>query len=223
MNLVLLCDFDGTITTIDTAEWVLTRFAQGDWRVFDRQFEKGEITLERCLNSQFSLVKASKKQILRELKDIVVFRPNFKKLAEYCKENGIPLTIVSAGLDFVINHFLKLNSCSDLVKVCAAKTSFSANGIKLAFPPLLDKAADNIKDDMVRRCRRYNQRVIYVGDGLADFNALKDADYSFAIDGSRLARLCTENGMSCRTITDFLEIIEEIRKITLQTGQDDNR
>ncbi|HVP15822.1 MAG TPA: MtnX-like HAD-IB family phosphatase [candidate division Zixibacteria bacterium] len=213
MNLVVLCDFDGTITTIDTAEWVLARFAQGDWRAFDRQFEKGEIAIEECLNSQFSLVRASKKQILKELKDIVVFRSNFKKLAEYCKENHVPLMIVSAGLDFVIEHFLELNHCSDLAKVCAAKTSFGGNGIKFTFPTLLDRTSDNIKDDVVRRCKSHNQKVIYVGDGLADYAAARNSGYSFAIEGSRLARLCRKNGIPCRTITDFQEIIEALRKI----------
>jgi len=212
-NLVVLCDFDGTTTTIDTAEWVLARFAQGDWRLFDRQYEKGGITLEECLNSEFSLVRASKKQILQELKNIVVFRPNFKKLAEFCKRNHIPLMIVSAGLDFVIKHFLELNNCIDLVEVCAAKTSFTANGIKFAFPTLLDRTSDNIKDDTVRYCKSHNQKVIYMGDGLADYAAVRDADYPFAIEGSKLAKLCKEHGILCRPVADFQEIIEAIRKI----------
>lgn len=211
-NLVVLCDFDGTITTIDTAEWVLSKFAQGDWRRFDRKFEKGEITLEECLNRQFSLVRASKKQILQELNDIVVFRSNFKGSAEYCKKSHVPLIVVSAGLDFVIEHFLELYDCLDFVEVCAAKTSFTDNGIKLVFPTLLDVASENIKDDAVRRYRSYNRDVIYIGDGLADCTAAKIADYSFAIEGSRLAKLCAKQGIQCRTMTDFQEIIEIIRK-----------
>lgn len=212
-NLVVLCDFDGTITTIDTAEWVLSKFAQGDWRRFDRMFEKGEITLEECLNKQFSLVRASKKQILQELNDIVVFRSNFKELAEYCKKSHVPLIVVSAGLDFVIEHFLELNDCLDLVEICAAKTSFTDNGIKLVFPTLLDVASENIKDDAVRRYRSHNGDVIYIGDGLADCAAAKIADCSFVIERSRLAKLCEKQDMQCRTITDFQEIIEKIRKI----------
>jgi 2-hydroxy-3-keto-5-methylthiopentenyl-1-phosphate phosphatase len=211
-NLVVLCDFDGTITTIDTAEWVLSKFAQGDWRQFDRKFEKGEITIEECLNRQFSLVRASKKQILQELNDLVVFRSNFKELAEYCKKSHVPLIVVSAGLDFVIKHFLELNDCLDLVEVCAAKTSFTENGIKLVFPTLLNVASENIKDDAVRRYKSCNGDVIYIGDGLADCTAAKVADYSFAIDGSRLEKLCAKQGIQCRTMTDFQEIIEIIRK-----------
>ena len=223
MNLAVLCDFDGTITTVDTAEWVLGKYAQGDWRLFDRQFEDGEISLEECLNREFSLVKASKEQILEELKHVVIFRPNFKKLAEYCKENYAPLIIVSAGLDFVIRHFLKLNDCLDLVEVFAPKTSFNTDGIRFAFPKLSDRTSDNFKDDAVRCYKGHNKKVIYVGDGPADYAAAKNADYSFAIEGSRLAKMCRKNGIPCRTITDFQEIIEAIHKIPHGSATINNR
>jgi 2-hydroxy-3-keto-5-methylthiopentenyl-1-phosphate phosphatase len=220
MNPVVLCDFDGTITTVDTAAWVLARFAQGDWRLFDKQFEKGEITLEECLNRQFSLVKASKKQILEELKNVVIFRPNFKKLAKHCKENRIPFIIVSAGLDFVIKHFLKLNDCLNLVEVCAPKTVFSNQGIRFIFPMLIDRKSENFKHDVVRHYKTENAEVIYIGDGLADFAAARDADYSFAIRNSRLARLCKNHENRCRNVTDFQDVIEAIRKIERQEAHD---
>jgi 2,3-diketo-5-methylthio-1-phosphopentane phosphatase len=213
MKLVVLCDFDGTITTVDTAEWVLARFAQGDWRQFDRQFENGEITLEECLNKEFSLMRASEEQILEELKDVVTFRPSFKKLAEHCKKNHIPLIIVSAGLDFVINHLLKTNNCQDLVKVYTAKTAFTTNGIRFTFPTLFDKTSDNFKHDMVRHYKSHSRKVVYVGDGSADYAAAKDANYSYAIEGSRLAKLCKSHGIPCRNITDFQDVLEAIRKI----------
>jgi len=216
MKLVVLCDFDGTITTVDTAEWVLARFTQGDWRQFDRQFENGKITLEECLNKEFSLMRASEEQILEELKDVVTFRPSFKKLAECCKKNRIPLIIVSAGLDFVINHFLKINNCQDLVEVYTAKTAFSTNGIRFTFPTLFDRTSDNFKHDMVRHYKSHGRKVVYVGDGLADYAAAKDADYSFAIEGSRLAKLCKSHGIPCGNMTDFQEVIEAIRKIGFQ-------
>jgi 2-hydroxy-3-keto-5-methylthiopentenyl-1-phosphate phosphatase len=220
MNLVVLCDFDGTITTVDTAAWVLARFAQGDWRLFDKQFENGEITLEECLNRQFSLVKASKKQILEELKNVVIFRPNFKKLAKHCKENRIPCIIVSAGLDFVIKHFLQLNGCLNLVEVCAAKTVFSAQGIRFIFPTLFDRKSENFKHDMVMHYKSQNGKVIYVGDGMADYAAARDADYSFTIRNSRLARLCMSHEIRCRNTNDFQDVIEAIRKIEPREAHD---
>jgi 2-hydroxy-3-keto-5-methylthiopentenyl-1-phosphate phosphatase len=219
MNLVVLCDFDGTITTIDTAEFVLARFARGDWRLFDRQFQNGEITLEECLNKQFSLVRASKKQILEELMKVVTFRQSFKKLAEYCKENRFPLIIVSAGLDFVIEHFLKLNDCLDLVEIYAPKTAFGANGIRFTFPTLFNRSSDNFKHDLVKHYRSQHKEVMYIGDGLADYEAAKDACCSFAIGGSRLAKLCKSHGIPCRNTTDFRKVIEAIQEIESYEAQ----
>jgi 2-hydroxy-3-keto-5-methylthiopentenyl-1-phosphate phosphatase len=213
MNLVVLCDFDGTITTVDTAEWVLAKYALGDWRLFDRQFDDGEISLEECLNRAFSLVKTSEKQILEVLEQVVNFRPNFKKLAEYCRARHVPLIIVSAGIDFVIEHFLKLNNCMDLVEVHSAKTTFNANSIRFTFPPLLDTTSDNFKHDRVRHYQSQGMKVIYVGNGSADYAAVKDADYSFAIKGSRLAKLCKDDGIPCTNMTDFQDIVDAISKI----------
>lgn len=213
MNLVVLCDFDGTITQIDTAEFVLAKFAKGDWRAFDEQFERGKMTLEECLKREFSLVSVSQEVILNELKNIVTFRPHFEELAEYCKKNFIPLIIVSAGLDFVIKHFLELKGWHDMVETYTARTKYNAHGIKFTFPRLLDKTSANFKQDLVRRCKSQDKTVIYIGDGSGDYAAAGDADYPFAIKGSKLASLCESHRVRCRVITDFQEVVEAIGKI----------
>lgn len=213
MNLVVLCDFDGTITRIDTAEFVLARFAQGNWQVFNEQFESGKITLEECLRRQFSLVRSSKKRILDELADVVTFRPNFGELSEYCKKNLIPLTIVSAGLDFVIKHFLKLNSWHRLVETCTAKTKLGTKGIEFTFPKLFDKTSANFKQDLVRRCKNESKKVLFVGDGSGDYAAAEEAGYLFAIKDSRLARLCEDHKIHYKTITDFAQVIDAIQEL----------
>lgn len=214
MDLAVLCDFDGTIAEIDTAVFVLERFGQGDWRVLDRQYERGQITLEECLRKQFSLVVATKEEILNELDEIVTFRPGFERLVRYCKEKSIPFIIVSAGLDFVINHFLRQNGWEDLVGTCAAKTQFRANGIDFVFPRLLDKASVNFKQDLVKHYQALGKKVIYIGDGSADYAAATSADYPFAIKGSRLAKLCEDQRQSCTVITDFMKVVEAVRRIT---------
>ena len=107
MKLAILGDFDGTVTLNDTFENVLEKFAQGDWRAVDDQYVKGEITLEECLRRQGAMVRTSKSKILDELNEFTKFRPGFDNLIDYCKTNRYPLVLVSAGLDFVIKHFLE--------------------------------------------------------------------------------------------------------------------
>jgi len=213
MNLAVLCDFDGTIITIDTAEHVLAKFAQGDWQFFDKQYQQGQITLEECLRKQFSMVKASKEEILDALERVVTIRQGFVRLARYCEKNVIPCIIVSAGLDFVINHFLKFNDLENLVETYTAKTRFKLDGINFTFPKPFDPTSVNFKQDLVRNCKTRGKKVVYVGDGQADYPAAMEADYPFAIKDSRLAKLCKNTRTRCVVISDFTEVVEAIRKI----------
>jgi 2-hydroxy-3-keto-5-methylthiopentenyl-1-phosphate phosphatase len=214
LNLVVLCDFDGTIVEIDTAVFVLDRFSRGDWRGLDRQYERGEITLEECLRRQFSAVFASKEEILAELEQAVTFRSNFEKLVRYCRSKSIPFLIVSAGLDFVISHFLRREGWEELVTTYAAKTQFGAKGIEFVFPRLFDRASANFKQDLVKYYRAMEKKVLYVGDGSADHAAVVSCDYPFAINGSKLASLCKSQGSSCEIVTDFTTVVNAIRRLT---------
>jgi 2-hydroxy-3-keto-5-methylthiopentenyl-1-phosphate phosphatase len=214
MSLAVLCDFDGTIAEIDTAVFVLDRFGRGDWRMLDRQYERGQITLEECLRRQFSMVVATQEEILNELDKAVTFRPNFERLVRYCRSKSIPFVIVSAGLDFVISHFLRQEGWEGLVETCAARTHFGAGGIEFVFPKLFDKGSVNFKQDLVKHYKAMGKEVIYIGDGSADYAAAISADYPFAIKSSRLAKLCESQGRGCAVITDFIEVVEAIRRIT---------
>jgi 2-hydroxy-3-keto-5-methylthiopentenyl-1-phosphate phosphatase len=143
MKNVVLCDFDGTITSIDSCEIVLNRFAKGDWESYDEQLLRGEISLEECMKKQFQMIKASKAMILQELENYVFFRPNFKELVNYCRIKDIPFIIVSGGLDFVVRHFLKQTELEKYVEVVAAKTKFIRDSIILEFPTkLFDNSVD---------------------------------------------------------------------------------
>ena len=210
MNLVLLCDFDGTITNLDTALFLLDKFVKGDWRIFDIQYREGKITLEECIQEQYSMFDVPKHIMLNELEKAVSFRSNFNKLIDYCRIQNIPFIIVSAGLDFVINHFLNQKGLANSIKVHSVKTTITENGIKLAFPKLFDKDSTDFKDDLVRYYKKNGSHVIYIGDGTSDYQAIKNADYRFSIKNSRLAELCRKNKISHQEIDDFQEVIDAL-------------
>ncbi len=212
MKKVILCDFDGTITEIDTAEYVLKKFAQGDWESIDRQFERGEITLEKALTQEFKLVKATRKQILDGLQRVVTFRPHFEDFATYCKIQHSPLIIVSAGLDFVIEHYLRLKGWSKLATTYTARTKLQEGRIEFSFPKPLDSKSINFKHDLVRRCKKEMSYVVYIGDGAGDYAAARIADTLFAIRGSRLEQLCQTQNNTCLSVSDFGEIMKYLQK-----------
>ncbi len=212
MKLAVLSDFDGTVTLNDTFENVLEKFAQGDWRAIDDQYVKGEITLEECLRRQGAMVRASKSHILNELDQVTKFRPGFDKLIEYCKKNHYPLVLVSAGLDFVIKHFLRREKWRDKVELYAAAAKCTPIGIKFDFPKPKDNRSINFKDDTVRYPKTKADTVAYIGDGRWDLHALRNADRRFVIKNSKLAELCREQEIQATVISDFQEVVGSIQK-----------
>ncbi len=212
MKLAVLSDFDGTVTLNDTFENVLEKFGQGDWRAVDDQYVKGEITLEECLRRQGAMVKASSSDILDELDKVTKFRPGFDNLTEYCRTNRYPLVLVSAGLDFVIKHFLVREKLTGKLELFAAVARCTPTGIKFEFPKLKNNRSINFKDDTVRYYKTRADTVAYVGDGRWDLHALRNADVRFAIKNSKLAELCKEQEIQATTVADFKEIVTFLQR-----------
>jgi 2-hydroxy-3-keto-5-methylthiopentenyl-1-phosphate phosphatase len=210
-SIVVFCDFDGTVTTIDTAEFILARFAPEKWKAFERQFEQGQLTLEQCMKKQFSLVKASERQILDSLERIVTFRAGFEEMARYCRRYSIPFIIVSAGLDFVIKHFLEEAGWNSLVTVYAAKSKIASDGVELEFPKPFGLGSVNFKQDLVKQYQNRGKWTVFIGDGSGDYEAAKDADFRFAVRDSKLAKLCAKNKIDCIHFSDFHEVVKSIR------------
>ena len=210
---MVLCDFDGTITTNDLAELVLDKFAQGDWKAIDAKFEQGKISLEECLKKEFALVKASKEQMLFAVEEEVAFRPGLEKLAFYCKEKNVPLIIVSAGIDFIINHLLKRQKWEELVETYMPHVTVTEEGMNFTFPKILQDGSVNFKHDLVRQYKSKDVRVVYIGDGTGDFAAAREADIAFAIKGSKLENLCQKYNVPCKSIVDFRIVLDTIHEM----------
>lgn len=210
MTFVVLCDFDGTIVDIDTCVYILEKFAGEDWRIYDEQFEKGEMTLEECLQNQFSTVVVPETRILDEIQLVKNVRIDFAELVEYCEASELRLVIVSAGLDFVIKQFLELEGWNGFIKVYAPKAKCTVDGIKLTFPRLFHNTSVNFKDDLVTHYKEQNKKVVYVGDGIADYDAARKADFPFAIKGSKLARVLKKNRIPHIEMNEFKKVVETI-------------
>ena len=211
MECVVLTDFDGTMVTIDTAEYVLDKFADKDWRIIDEQLERGEVTFEESLAREFAMLKVSEKKMLDALELATHFRPNFEKMIEYCGIHRFLLVVVSGGLDFSIRHFLGQKGWLDSVEIFAPKAKCTENGVVLSFPKRFDQTSTNFKEDLVRYHRKQGKKVVYIGNGPGDYPAARVADLPFAVRGSKLAQLCRNAGIACEEITDFQQAVESIK------------
>jgi 2-hydroxy-3-keto-5-methylthiopentenyl-1-phosphate phosphatase len=65
----------------------------------------------------------------------------------------------------------------------------------------------------VRKYKDQGLRVIFLGDGSADFAAAKEANLAFAIKGSRLGGTGEKQKIPFKSMSTFLEVLESIRKM----------
>jgi len=206
----LFVDFDGTIVNTDTAQVALDRFGDPDWMHIDQALERGEVSFEESLRLEFATLAAPPEAIITEVSRCTSLRPNFDRLIEYCRSTNLHLTVVSGGLDFCIRHFLDQDDWLSFVKIHAPTSHFTGNGYTLTFPAVLGAGWTNFKDALVRQEKTNGTRVFFLGNGFGDLAAAKEAEFAFAIRGSRLAELCLEHRVEHEEIDDFQEVVDAL-------------
>jgi len=215
----LLCDFDGTVTAIDTGVLILDRFAKGDWRTLDELYDLGRATIEEVLSRQFAMVRAEKRAILNEIDAKVYLRRGFNQLVRFCTRAGIPLTIVSYGLDFCIESILGRAGLRGQVELFSPRSKVTPEGIVFTYPKRLASGSVNLKDDILLGYRESGYRVVFVGDGASDLPAARKADECFVVRGSKLEELCRREGVRCTSVLSFDPVERSLRR-ELRAGDD---
>src|SRR5579863_2188654 len=102
MKILILCDFDGTISTVDTTDLLLQKHASPEWKHWESLWENGEITSQECMKRQVELIDASLKDIDSFAKDISIEK-DFSDFYYFCKRNGYTFATLSDGVDYLIH------------------------------------------------------------------------------------------------------------------------
>jgi 2-hydroxy-3-keto-5-methylthiopentenyl-1-phosphate phosphatase len=207
-NILIQCDFDGTVTEDDISCLLLDAFAKGDWRAINKQYSDGKITVGQFNERAFGFVRAGKKTMLNYLQDKVKVRPGFQKLVDLCQQKGIRFVIVSNGLDFYIRTILENMGLCNL-EYHGAETRFHANVLKVRYIGPDGIVVDSgYKEKYVNQYLNEGYHVIYIGNGTSDLSAARGAHQIFAT--ASLLEQCQRIGLTCIPFTSFLEINQVI-------------
>jgi 2-hydroxy-3-keto-5-methylthiopentenyl-1-phosphate phosphatase len=210
-QLVILCDFDGTITIEDTGVIALNQFSSGDWQYYDTLLEEGKITLEECIKSQFEMIQGQKSEILEYIEQNVSIRSHVLEFIDLCRQTNIPFVILSAGIDFIIEYIMDQYKFPKDIPVYCPRTSFLNNHLHVSFPKLNFDDSKNFKEDIVRKYNTEKNTCIYIGNGLSDFEGVRGADFSYVVKNSKLADLCKKENISHQDFSDFNQILKDVK------------
>ena len=210
-GLRVLCDFDGTISTVDVTDALLEAFALPAWRDLEVAWKAGRIGSRECMKRQVELLRCGRAE-LDSFLDTIQIDPAFPAFAAYCEEFGIPLSILSDGIDYVIHTILCRNGF-DEIPVFANRLVFSGGDrMRLESPHLVASCASAsgiCKCALVERAARNAGGTLLIGDGVSDFCAARAADMVFAKD--RLLSSCGEHDLPHMEFGNFHDALEMLR------------
>lgn len=166
----VFCDFDGTITRVDATDAVLEAFALPAWRDWEQRWVDGDITSLECLSRQVELIRADRETLVQFSADLPIDE-GILVLEQRCAELNIPLTIVSDGLDVVVETVLRRHGLLHL-PVFSNHLRWNEQGIPaLSFPfamPECESGAGTCKCARAVPWTRPMSRPVYIGDGRSD-------------------------------------------------------
>lgn len=206
---IVLCDFDGTVSTTDVGNRMFAKFADDGWREVVQSWKDGRIGSRDCLIAECSLARATPEQVRRFALSRKI-DAQFKPFVQYCRGHHIPVVILSDGLDFYIDLLLEKYGLKDLPRF-ANHLEFRGNELVPSFPFCHRgcRRCGNCKGYHVRRYRREGYAVVYVGDGFSDRCGVDGADVVFA--KGDLSRYCRQKGLEHIVYRDFSDVIDEMR------------
>ncbi len=210
MKRAVLTDFDGTVTRTDVAEDILREFAPPEWWAIEEEHRARKIGTRETMIRQFALVHATKDEMLRFVDRHVELDETFPRFAEFCRKRGMPLEIVSEGLDFYLSHLLEKWRID--VPARTNRTSFEAGDVRITYP-YADPTCNLCGTCKLRRLfdlRVAGYQVSYVGDGHSDLCPAVEADMVFA--KKELADLCREEAIDFIPFDTFADVQREMER-----------
>lgn len=206
----VFCDFDGTITRVDATDAVLESFALPAWREWEQRWVNGEITSQECLSRQVELIRADRDTLIRFAADLPIDE-GILALDRRCAEQRIPLTIVSDGLDLLVEAVLRRHGLLH-IPVFSNHIRWDENGIpSLSFPFSVqecESGAGTCKCVLTRPSHRSSFGTVYIGDGRSDQCVSAKMQTLFA--KGTLRTWCETQGITYlpfETLTDVAERI----------------
>ena|SRR5215831_4631538 len=204
------CDFDGTITSLDATDAVLETFALPAWREWEERWVKGEITSQECLARQVELIQADRETLVQFAADLPIDDGIFA-LDRCCAQNGVPLTILSDGIDLVVEAVLRRHGLLHLA-VFSNHLHWDDRGHPVLGFPFTSKecksGAGTCKCSLTLQSDSASTHPVYIGDGRSDRCVSTRIQTVFA--KGNLRDWCQLNSIRCIPFEALTEVVAHL-------------
>lgn len=208
---IIVCDFDGTITKVDSINDFLERFADKEWLKVEDEWVAGRVGTCDAMRLQFGMIKGMTQEKFDNFFESVEIDLSFKVFYERAKAKGIKVVIVSDGFEYFVKRVLNKYGIDD-IEIYSNSFEFKNGEFLMDFPNKVDGCARNAgacKCKFVEKFKQLYDFVFYVGDGASDFCVADKVDFLFA--KKRLSEYCKKNNILFTEYIDFNEVMNNDR------------
>ncbi|KAI0454327.1 2,3-diketo-5-methylthio-1-phosphopentane phosphatase [Xylaria acuta] len=226
-KIICFSDFDGTIFMQDTGHVLFDNLGCGTERreMLDEQIKTGERSFREVSEEMWGSLHVPFDDGFQIMEKALEIDPDFRRFHEYCINNKIPFNVISAGLKPILRRVLD----TFLGKEQSAQINIVANDAKIAedgseWKPIWrhDSKLGHDKALSVQEARSQAEMtcengtiplIVFIGDGVSDLPAAREADVLFARRGLRLEEYCVDNNIAHIPYDTFADIQREIERI----------
>lgn len=226
-KIMCFSDFDGTIFMQDTGHILFDNHGCGSSKreILDEQIKTGERSFRDVSEEMWGSLNVPFDDGFEVMEQNLEIDPDFQGFHEFCIENEIPFNVISAGLKPVLRKVLD----TFLGEEQAAHIDIVANDAEITedgseWKPIWrhDNELGHDKAISMKEARAEAELqcddgtiplIVFIGDGVSDLPAARQADVLFARRGLRLEEYCIENKISYIPFDTFADIQKELTKI----------
>ncbi|KAI8625722.1 HAD-like protein [Xylariaceae sp. FL1651] len=226
-KIICFSDFDGTIFMQDTGHVLFDNHGCGSKRrqVLDEQIKNGDRSFREVSEEMWGSLNVPFDDGFEVMEKSLDIDPDFQSFHKYCINHNIPFNVISAGLKPILRRVLD----TFLGEEQSAHIDIVANDAQIAedgseWKPIWrhDNELGHDKALSVQEARKEAELscedgtiplIVFIGDGVSDLPAAREADVLFARRGLRLEEYCIENKIAHIAFDTFADIQREVDRI----------
>ena len=188
---------------LDPDAQLLERYGRDGWQALETAWQRGEIGSRACMQGQVALLAMSEAEFTTHLAGLAL-DPQFASFVAAAAERGLPVQVVSDGLDRAIHTMLARAGLGALPVYANHLVATGPRHWQLLTPHARSdcrRASGHCKCARAAAEQSARRQVLYIGDGSSDFCVAPKADFVLAKD-SLLAH-CREQGIAHHPIAHF--------------------
>lgn len=228
-------DFDGTIFMQDTGHVLFDNFGCGSKRrnILDEQIKTGERSFREVSEEMWGSLNVPFDDGFEVMQDSLEIDRDFRAFHAFCLANEIPFNVISAGLKPVLRRVLDTflgEEQSKHIDIVANDADISTDGSEWKVLWRHDTELGHDKALSIQEARAAAEAelagedgtvplIVFIGDGVSDLPAAREADVLFARRGLRLEEYCLENKISYIPFDTFADIQRALEDIMAEDAQ----